>query len=755
MTEVTIALVAVQNVAFHFDKLYSYVVPAELIESISAGSCVVVPFGKGSALRQGVVIELQKRESADGMKSVISLTESRPLFDERMIKLAFFMKERTFCTLFDALKTIYPGLTKATKDQTVKMVQTELSADVLEAAMADAELRNKQKPVISGVKITKKQYEALSVLTQLKTCSVKELCYYSSVTPAVVNTLEKKGLVFFYDKETYRQPYHEKSQNVDDVILTESQHNAFDNLLRQYKNGGGTSLLYGVTGSGKTQVYLRLIDEVIKDGKGVIVMVPEISLTPQTLMLFHRRYGEKVAVFHSALSDGERLDEWKRVKRGLAQIAVGTRSAVFAPFENLGLVIMDEEQEHTYKSEQSPRYHARDIAKYRCAENKALLLLASATPSFESFAAAKAGKYSLCVLKERFNHGGLPAVEVVDMLKERAEGNTGEISRKLLSALMENKDKGHQSILLLNRRGYNTFASCDSCGEVAMCPNCSISLTYHKANNKLMCHYCGYSVPFTTKCEFCGENAVHYLGFGTQRFEDELGSLMKDARILRMDADTTMQKYSYEEKLSAFRDGEYDIMVGTQMVAKGLDFENVTLVGVISADRQLYSDDYKSVETTFDLLTQVVGRAGRGRYPGKAIIQTIKPANDVIQLASNQNFEEFYNTEIMMRKIMIYPPFCNMCTISIQGVNEGKVAASAMNFSNCLKEAVSEKYADVKIIVLGPMPERVYKLNNKFRYRMIIKCINNKRFREMLSEVFMKFSGDKTNSGVSAIPDIS
>lgn len=754
MAGVTTALVAVQNTAYHFDKLYSYVVPAEYAKSISAGYRVMVPFGKGGMVRQGVIIELAESDSAEGMKCIASVPDKKPLFDERMIRLAEFMKERTFCTLFDALKTIYPGLTKGTRDQTVRMVRTEIYESELEKAYNEAAESNKKTVLLRGERISKKQFDALDCLTQLKTCSVKELCYYSGVTPAVVNALEKKTLVTYYDKETFRRPYNESSYDTEAIALTESQTNAFENLLRAFENGGGTSLLYGVTGSGKTQVYLRLIDEVLKSGKGVIVMVPEISLTPQTLMLFHKRYGEKVAVFHSALSDGERLDEWKRVKKGIAQIAIGTRSAVFAPFDNLGLIIMDEEQEHTYKSEQSPRYHARDIAKYKCAESKALLVLASATPSFESFAAARAGKYSLCVLKDRFGNAKLPRVEVVDMLKERAEGNTGEISRTLLSALMKNKDDGHQSILLLNRRGYNTFASCDSCGEVAMCPNCSISLTYHRANNKLMCHYCGYSVPFTTRCSFCGENDVHYSGVGTQRFEEELSRVLKDARILRMDADTTMQKNSYEEKLSAFRSGEYDIMIGTQMVAKGLDFENVTLVGVLSADKQLYGDDYRSVETTFDLLTQVVGRAGRGRYPGTAIIQTIQPANDVIRLAASQDFEAFYDTEIKMRRIMTYPPFCNICTVSIQGANEGRAANSAMNFSNALKEAVNGKYEDVKVIVLGPMPERVYKVNNKFRYRMMIKCVNNKRFRAMMSEVFMEFSKDKRNSGVSAIPDI-
>ncbi|MDO5448354.1 MAG: primosomal protein N', partial [Clostridia bacterium] len=481
----------------------------------------------------------------------------------------------------------------------------------------------------------------------------------------------------------------------------------------------------------------------------------EISLTPQTLRIFHSRYGDKVAVFHSALSDGERLDEWKRVKQGLATIVVGTRSAVFAPFDNIGLIIIDEEQEHTYKSEQSPRYHARDIAKYRVAEDKGLLVLASATPSFESYRAAKSGKYTLSVLKDRFAGATLPTVETVDMCKERFDGNRSEISKPLLSALMQNLDEGHQSIVLFNRRGYNTYAACNSCGEVIMCPNCSIGLTYHRHNNRLMCHYCGYSIPFTTVCPECGANDVRYTGAGTQRFEEELQSFIPDARILRMDADTTMQKYSYDEKLTAFKNGEYDIMIGTQMVAKGLDFENVTLVGVLSADQQLFSDDYKSMETTFDLLTQVIGRAGRGKYPGRAIIQTIQPTNDIIQLAAEQNYEQFYDSEIGMRKACVFPPYCNLCTISFQGEKEERVLKASLNFLNDLKAKVEGEYSDQRIIVLGPMPERVVKVSNKYRHRLIIKCVSNKRFRQMLSDLLVDFSKNKENSGVNAIPDIT
>lgn len=730
-----------QNVAYHIDKLYDYKVPAEFKNILSVGCRVSVPFGRGNNERQAIVIELKEghEDPCVELKSITSVLCETPYFTEKMIKLAEFMKERTFCTLFDALKCMDPGFMSAAQSITVKMVKPEENLPGYEECKAT---------------LTKKQYSVLLELENLGTCSVKELCYFTGVTVSVINTLYKKGVVSFYEKEVYRRPYTSGIVGTDEIKLTKEQQTAFSNLFSQFENGGGTSLLYGVTGSGKTNVYLRLIDEVLKSGKGIIVLVPEISLTPQTLRLFNSRYGDKVAVFHSGLSAGERRDEWKRVRQGLAQIVVGTRSAVFAPFENLGLIIMDEEQEHTYKSEQSPRYHAREIARYRSYIDGALLVLASATPSLDSFTCAKTGKYTKNVLTERYGDSILPSVETVDMTKERKNGNRSEISTALLAAVMETFDKGHQSILLLNRRGYNTYVYCSSCGEVAMCPNCSIGLTYHRSNDRLMCHYCGYSVPFYLQCKSCQANDMRYAGAGTQHFEEELERLVPNARILRMDADTTMQKYSYDEKLEAFRRGDYDIMVGTQMVAKGLDFENVTLVGVLSADQQLYNDDYMSMENTFSLITQVVGRAGRGKYKGRAIIQTLNPENEVLHLAAKQDYESFYDTEIGMRKAMVYPPFCNICTVGFSGEKEEKVSKSALKFLTSLKTAATNEYSDQKLIVLGPMPEPVYKVSNKYRVRILIKCKNNQRFRKLLSELLQDFANDKANAGVTAIPDI-
>ncbi|MBR6004645.1 MAG: primosomal protein N', partial [Clostridia bacterium] len=487
-----------------------------------------------------------------------------------------------------------------------------------------------------GVKITSKQQSVIDLLTDVGRASIKEICYYTGVTPAVASALVKNGVAHFVETEVLRTPKRISSkEDRREIELTGEQQKAYDGISELMRSGkAAVSLLYGVTGSGKTLVYLKAIDRAVAENKSVLVMVPEIALTPQTLARFNSRYGKTVAVFHSALSAGEKLDEWKRVKRGDAKIVVGTRSAVFAPLENIGLIIIDEEQEHTYKSEQNPRYSAVDVAKFRASKHNCLLLLASATPSVESFANAKQGRYSLQVIRNRYGNAVLPDVITVDMLHEpMAEGST-VISKKLFEELKANVDSSMQSILLINRRGYNTFVACNSCGHVISCPYCSISMTYHSANNRLMCHYCGYSEDFLTVCPECGEKSVRYAGFGTQKIEDELQRLLPGVRVLRMDTDTTAGKDSHERMLGKFADGEFDIMVGTQMVAKGLDFSNVTLAGVISVDQQLYNDDFRSLEKTFSLLTQVVGRSGRGENKGRAVIQTMTPENDVIRLAA-------------------------------------------------------------------------------------------------------------------------
>jgi primosomal protein N' (replication factor Y) len=717
MPDFTVAKVAIENTVYHFDKAFDYLIPTELLASAKSGCRVMVPFGAANSKRQGIILELVNQNNADKIKQILAVLDVAPLLSNEALSLIVWMKSHYFCTLFDAaklllptginlkIKTEYSLLTEIHCIDLEKFGQAEqqviaylshakapierekllksmgLSNDsaVLEK-LCKANVLVKSNDVVRQIgdatqkmvrlmedavlpKLTPKQKNVYKVLLDVGSASLKELCYFAGVTSSVVNTLVVKGIAQYYDFEIYRNPY-DNVQNPEfqkDIVLSTEQQNAYNRLYDEYKSGsGGVSLLFGVTGSGKTSVFMRLIDEVNSDGRGVIVMVPEISLTPHTIFLFHQRYGRSVAVFHSGLTLAERLDEWKRVNNGEALIVVGTRSAVFAPFKNLGLVIMDEEQEYTYKSESSPRYHARDVAKYRCAYHKALLVLSSATPCVESYYLAQNNHYSLSTLPNRYGEARLPEVTVADMNAELENGNDTILSKVLFDALNENLESHKQSILLLNRRGYNTFVSCKACGHVVTCPNCSISLTYHSANNRLMCHYCGNSVPFTTECPECHENRVRYSGCGTQRAEQQLEELLPQARILRLDTDSTMARFAYEKKLRLFTDGEYDIIIGTQMVAKGLDFENVTLVGVLSADQSLYNDDFRSYERSFDLLTQVVGRSGRGKYPGRAIIQTFTPENNIIKLAAQQNYQEFYDGEIAIRKAMLYPPFSDI-----------------------------------------------------------------------------------------------
>lgn len=807
-----VALVAIENVAYHFDVFYSYLVPIEISEKVVVGSRVLLPFGRSkSAKRQGVVFAFGEAQEGVTYKSILSvLDDDKPLITKENLDIALFLKDRTFCTYFEAVKIQLPsGISYKTKvkyfavatAETSRLSQSErqvydymLSFDewldikqiygplgideksgILEKLinkklviknyeavknMNDASVKTakllKTESEIEKLKLSDKQKSVVTALINTGTAIVKDLCYFTGVTTSVINTLEKKGVIEICDMPVYRVPKTlSETKSAEKIILTDEQNKAFCNLMDKYNSGGGVSLLYGITGSGKTSVFLCLIDEVIKQGRQVIVMVPEISLTPQMMSVFKGRYGDEVAIFHSALSTGERRDEYRRVREGLVKIAVGTRSAVFAPFNNLGLIVIDEEQEHTYKSESSPRYHTRDVAKFRAHSHKALLLLSSATPSIESYSNALRGKYSLEKLTERYGDAVLPDVTMIDMKKERQSGNKYNLSSELLERLENNLNDNKQSILLINRRGYNTFVACDSCGSVVTCPSCSISLTYHSANNRLMCHYCGYSVPMTKTCPECGKQDVRYAGYGTQRIEDEIQTLLPEARVLRMDTDSTASRYSFEQNLIDFGEGKYDIMLGTQMVAKGLNFENVTLVGVINADQQLNNDDFKSQERTFDLLTQVVGRSGRGKNKGTAIIQTLTPENNVIRLSQAQDYDGFYNNEIVIRKAMVYPPFCDMCSLCFVSEDEVKALEGAKEFLCQLKDKVSTHYPEQKIIVLGPMPPRLSKVNSKYRFRLIIKCKNSKRFRSLISELLISFGKNKKFAAVTATADIN
>lgn len=732
-----IATVAVENTFFSSGDDYNYYVPELLASKIKCGSKVTVPFGRSNTKRRGIVIKLFYALNTQ-LKEISAVDEKVNALPDEMVSLALWLKERCFCTTYDCLRQMLPRGTDKIRDKSSKMIR------LAEAGIIPS-------------KLTAKQQSVYDLLCDVVSAEVNEVCEFCSVGKGVLDNLVKYGVCEYFDKEVYRTPFKNVSENGSraPIHLSESQQKAFHVYMEMLKSDGGTGLLYGVTGSGKTQVYLKLIDEALDQGKDVIVLVPEIALTPQMLSIFHSRYGKKVAVLHSGLSIGERTDEYKRADRGDAKIVIGTRSAIFAPLHNLGLIVMDEEQEHTYKSERVPRYHVRDVANFRCRYNKALFLMTSATPSVESFSAAVNGKYRLCEINERYGNSKLPQVITVDMKSEMASGNRSPVSETLRKLIQENLDRHKQTILLINRRGYNTFIACNSCGHVITCPNCSISLTYHSYNNRLMCHYCGFSKPLDNICPECGKNSIRYSGFGTQRIEDELSRLFPKASVLRMDADTTTAKFSHQKLFDAFSSGDYDILIGTQMVAKGLDFPNVTLVGVVNADNSLYDESYLANERSFDLITQVVGRSGRREETGKAVIQTINPYNEIIEYASNQDYKSFYHSEISLRKLLTYPPFCDIYFISFICEDENQAALCSKSFFEYLVELNKSKYASEKLIVLGPSPSKISKLKNHYRYGLTVKCKNSKSVRKMLNEILNKIGKIKEYKSVTVSVDLN
>ncbi len=808
----TVVLVAVEGVSYHYDRPFSYAVPEKWEKDALPGARVTVPFGRGDRRRRGVILS-PAEAGKESLKPLFTLEDVPPLLDRQAIELAAYLKAQTFCTLYEALRLMLPAGTdirvrcfyRAAGDippETLAMLseserrvfsalggrrmeQTKLLAaagladtaalaglaarGLLEkeeetaraegageqmAALAVSQSRAAE--LLEGRKSTPKRRAVLAALSAAGgEMPLHEVCYQAGVTRAVVQGLEKLGVVRLREQRVFRDPLRGRAAKPETgrPALSPEQQRAYEGLLARYRAGASAALLYGVTGSGKTQVFLRLIEDVRADGRDVLVLVPEISLTPQAVDRFYGRFGKDIAVLHSGLSAGERMDEWQRIKDGRAHVVVGTRSAVFAPVAHLGAIVMDEEQEHTYKSESSPRYHARDVARFRCAKSGALLLMASATPSCESFFAARKGRYALFRLNERYGRGKLPEVLTVDMKKELAAGNDGPLSRPLVRELERNLKNGEQSILLLNRRGFNTYVTCPACGHVFTCPHCSISLTYHRANGRLMCHYCGYSIPKPDRCPSCGESLLRYSGAGTQKAEELLAETFPGARILRMDMDTTSGRFAHERLLSAFGRGEYDILVGTQMVAKGLDFPRVTLVGVLSADQSLYSDDYRAAERTFSLLTQVVGRAGRGRLAGRAVIQTQTPENETIRLAAAQDYEAFYQKEMALRRLLLYPPFCDICEIGFTGLDERAVQDYAQALLRRLKERLPASGLPVR--VLGPSPAPVAKVKNRYRYRILIKCRNDKRLRALISGLLVEFGTHRPAKDLAVFADIN
>lgn len=811
-----IARVAVENASFSFDRLFDYYVPAELVEKAAAGSRALVPFGSGNRKRQAVIFELAQSSDYETLKPVAQILDSEPPLNAEMLLLAGWLKRNCYCTLFDAAKAMLPtGLNirlvcsyRAASDATLEKINDILTLSAAEHRMAeylvscqttverdrlievcglsddsiipeslckkglairvDDAVRRVGDATVRMVRLSdsfeeshlsqlsKKQREVAELLIGAGSASVKELCYFTGVSQSVITALKKRGDVEYFDSEVYRAPKVSGICNTgcSDIRLTDEQQTAYENILKRYHSGEfSTTLLFGVTGSGKTSVFMKLIDDVVADGRGVIVMVPEIALTPQTLERFRSRYGDKTALFHSGLSLGQRMDEWKRVKNGDALIAIGTRSAVFAPFDDVGLIIMDEEQEYTYKSESSPRYHARDVARFRCAYHKCVLLLCSATPAIESYYYAANGLYSLETLTTRYGDAKLPVVDTVDVSEQRMGGCV--LSPQLRDAIEFNLEHGYQSILLHNRRGYNTFVACRSCGHVLCCDNCSVSMTYHSDNGRLMCHYCGKSAPFATTCPKCGSEQLRYAGHGTQHAEKELELMFPHARILRMDADSTMSRFSHTDKLAAFARGDYDIMIGTQMVAKGLDFARVTLVGVLLADQMLYSNDFRSFERAFSLLTQVVGRAGRGQFSGRAIIQTLSPDNPVFEMAARQDYLEFYSNEIKLRRAMLYPPFSDICVVGFISEHEHTARDMSLCFTDMLTKLAKAEYPELPMRVLGPSPAAVNKVMGKFRFRLIIKCRNSRRFSEFMTRLLEEINRMKNFKEAQAFADMN
>ena len=813
-----VAKVAVSGAHFSYDNEYSYMVPKQFADKIIPGIRVVIPFGNGNRHTVGLVTRLHPLDVPDEkIKPLISPADEEPLINEEMLELIHWLKETTFCTYFDAYRCIVPAgfsykfsvhytAANTTVDESeltdaelnvlrfIRQAKTQREIDEfidfatqpklkgIMASLVDkgcVELNDELKRRVgdetvrmlrlslgylesvgtnSEPKLTSKQKNVVSVLNDYGCAAVREVMYMTSCTSALLTRMKKLGILEEFENEILRDAIGEleETRSPESIKLNEEQQAAYDGIVKLINEGKPAgSLIYGVTGSGKTAVFFRLIDTVLRSGRTAMMLVPEISLTPQMLKKFKTYFGGLVAVLHSSLSLGQRSDEFKRIRSGAAKIVIGTRSAVFAPLDNIGIIIIDEEGEHTYKSENSPRYHARDVAIKRCGTHNAVLVMASATPSLETYYDARIRKrFHLFEMRKRYADAVLPQVEIIDMAYEGGK----LFSEKLVSGLTETLDRNEQAILLLNRRGFNTYISCLDCRKPVSCPNCELPLTYHKKNDKLMCHYCGFSMDSVSVCPECGSDHLYTSGVGTQRIEDELSNLFPKARVLRMDADTTFSRYSYEENFKAFENGEYDIMLGTQMIAKGLNFPNVTLVGVVSLDKALFTGDFRSYERTFSLLTQVAGRSGRGDKPGVAYLQTFVPDHFVLNLAAKQDYDEFFEEETALRKELIYPPFCDICVIGFASALESKAIEASEWFARELAVKASmlrNNGIKLPIRALGPAPCTLGRINNKYRYRLILKCRSTHDFRNCIRDMLKTFYKKPEFRAVSIYADIN
>lgn len=723
-----IAEIIINRTAKRLNRTFDYKVPIELEEIIMIGSTVLVPFGKASTLEEGYVVGI-KENTTYKVKEIVKIKHN---LTEKQIKLAKWMAKRYFCNVSDCIKQMLTPGTKSKKseknvqDKTINTVYLKKDIDEIQFDIEMGKIKSE------------KQKKILQFLKGNEGATVPEIELFTYGSRAIVKTLEKNGYVEIVEKKIERNPLaNKKIEKTKNLKLTDEQKNAYDKVvLDMIINSYEQFLLYGVTGSGKTEVYLQLIGEALKQEKTAIVLVPEISLTPQMINRFIARFNkDEIAVLHSKLSIGERYDEWNKIKEGKAKIIIGARSAIFAPTENIGIIIIDEEHDSSYKSEAIPKYDAKEIAKRIAKENNCPLVLGSATPDLITYYKAQQGKVTLLELSKRANNSKLPEVEIVDLKMELANGNRSMLSTKLYGEIEQNLKQHRQTILFLNRRGFSTFIMCRECGYTVKCKNCNISMTYHKTENKLKCHYCGYEENVVTVCPECHSTKIRYFGTGTQKLEQEINKLFPEASTIRMDIDTVTKKNSHEEILNKFKNENIDILIGTQMVVKGHHFPNVTLVGVIAADSSLNIDDYRANERTFQILTQVAGRAGREQLDGKVIIQTYNPDNFSIICAQKQDYKMFYNTEIALREQLKYPPFCDIILIGFNSLNEKEIIEASTRVYNYLKARLGEQ----EFYVLKPMPSPIDKIQNRFRWRIIIKGNMTESANSVINTCLKKF----------------
>ena len=805
--------VAVSAATYAIDKLYDYSIPEPLIPAVKVGCRVLVPFGRGNKKVEGMVLVLRPEAySAQRLKPVTEVLDEEPVLDATQIKLGIWLREHLYCTFFDCLRLMLPSGLWFQRKETYTLVQQPIlplsqplqeimdlfSEDVPERTVE--EIRRFTNGRCTGVMLsqleaegylvyhsnikqrtldkterilslaidpaeamqkasrarTPAQMDVVSLLSDGCSMSQKEVLYMTGISESALRGMVRKGILEQSSIETLRVPDYSMIEQIPAPVLSNEQEQAYQGIRQLLDSGKPeAALLFGVTGSGKTQIYLKLIDDVLAQGRSAIMLVPEIGLTPQFIRLFVGRFGDTVSVLHSALSAGERYDSWKKIRSGRARVVIGTRSAVFAPVRDLGLIVLDEEQDSAYKSEQSPRYHARDVAKRRVQQENAVLVLGSATPSIESYYGAQQGRYPMFTLRERYQGAALPQVTIADIRGESRAGWTYTIGQTLYEALQENLERGEQSILFLNRRGNSRVIGCSMCGWVPECPSCSTTLTYHSVSGRAMCHFCGASIEISGLCPVCYSPHLFTECPGTQKVEEELHTILPKARVLRMDADTTSKKGSHHHLLEVFAKGRADILLGTQMVAKGLDFDHVTLVGVLDADQSLFAQDYRAKERTFSLITQVVGRAGRRGKQGRAIIQTYNPDHPVLLCAARQDYEQFYADEIESRQALLMPPIEQMLMLTGTGENESDVLAALLRLKQRILSLMEGQFSDFHYPVLGPSPASVVRVMGRYRYHLILRCPDNKRRRQLISGVLIEFSKDNKNRGVSLFADLN